>query len=458
MRRSAAISLCVLATVAFAQPAAGGSFRSSDTLLNRIWAASVKTVDDVTVPGPLTVDAEGRPCPIDLPVVLVDGVARDRCVDIGDLTVDFATLDASTPRWGVQRALIAWFADHQLANGAIPASPAGNELMDYSAYWVTALRDYTLYSGDLALVRTLWPHVKAVLDRRYASLRVRNLVVNPLGAADYAYIRRQGNVVAYYNAQYVLALREGAQLATWVGARSDAARWSAQARATTRAFNGSFWDDSLGVYHDTTVDTKTHPQDGNAFAVLASVASATQARRALDYLAAHNRYSWGNSIADTDDWDNPVWGYQASLRVYPFMSYFELEARFATGLDASAFDLLRREWGYMVDNGPGTMWESIGPYGGPLVHASLDHGWSSGAAPALTNDVLGVRPTSPGYATFTVSPHPGDLASAAGTVSTPHGTLRVAWRRTTNGRIVLTVEAPHGTRWTNAPRQAPPAG
>lgn len=450
MRRPAALLLFVLVTLAFAQTAAGGSFSSSDPLLNRIWAASVKTVDDVTVPGPLTVDVAGRPCPIDLPVVILDGVARDRCVDIGDLAVDFATLDASTPRWGVQRALLAWFADHQLADGAIPASPDDNELIDYSGYWLDALRDYALYSGDVASVRKLWPHVTMVLDRWYASLRVHNLVVDPLGPADYAFIRRRGKVVAYYNAQYVLALREGAQLARWIGARSATTRWLAQAKATTRAFAAAFWDGSTGAYHDTTVDRQTHPQDGNAFAVLAGVASPTQARSALDYLAGHDRYSWGNSIADTNNWDNPVWGYQSSLRVYPFMSYFELEARFATGLDASAFDLLRREWGYMVDNGPGTMWEAIGPYGGLLVHVSLDHGWSSGAAPALTRDVLGVRPTSPGYATFTVTPHPGDLASAAGTVSTPHGALRVSWRRTTGG-IVVNVSAPRGARWTNRP-------
>ena len=56
---------------------------------------------------------------------------------------------------------------------------------------------------------------------------------------------------------------------------------------------------------------------------------------------------------------------------------------------------------------------------------SWEHGWSSGAAPALTTYVLGVQPTSPGFATFTVTPHPGGLDSARGVVPTPRGPIRV---------------------------------
>ena len=53
-----------------------------------------------------------------------------------------------------------------------------------------------------------------------------------------------------------------------------------------------------------------------------------------------------------------------SKRVYPFISYFEVVARYQTGLDPSALALIRREWGYMLANGPqATMWETIGAFG-----------------------------------------------------------------------------------------------
>lgn len=43
-------------------------------------------------PGPLTKDAEGLPYAIDLPVVLLDGIARDRCPYVGDQAVSGMTL------------------------------------------------------------------------------------------------------------------------------------------------------------------------------------------------------------------------------------------------------------------------------------------------------------------------------------------------------------------------------
>jgi len=123
-------------------------------------------------------------------------------------------------------------------------------------------------------------------------------------------------------------------------------------------------------------------------------------------------------------------------------------------MDNSAINLISREWGWMLTHGPAsTMWEDIGPFGGPPRGAdpSWDHGWSSGAAPALTSYVLGVRPTSPGFTTFVVDPHPGSSVSwASGTVPTPRGPIVVSWRKL-KGRLSITVNAPGGERWTNRP-------
>src|SRR3954462_7326892 len=109
------------------------------------------------------------------------------------------------------------------------------------------------------------------------------------------------------------------------------------------------------------------------------------------------------------------------------MSYFEVVARFHAGLGDSAVDLLSREWGYMAHNGPGTTWETIAPYGGPPVNHSWAHGWSGGAAPAPSEEMLAGRPTSPGFATFTVEPHAGAAIWAKGAVPTPHGPIHVDW-------------------------------
>ena len=109
-------------------------------------------------PGPLTVDSAGRPCAIDLPVVILDGVVRDRCPYVGDEAVIDRTLERPTPRWDVQRGMLEWFAANQHADGAIPrrrSSAGRTTLVDYNAYWLLALHDYVLYSGDVASRRRL---------------------------------------------------------------------------------------------------------------------------------------------------------------------------------------------------------------------------------------------------------------------------------------------------------------
>jgi hypothetical protein len=456
------LAVAVLAVVAFlvAAPAhagaASGTFQSSDPLLNQIWAASVKTADDMLVPGPIKLDSEGIPCAISVATPIIDGIPRDGCPYIGDESVIDRTLDASTPDFAVQRAMLVWFANNQHGDGSIPASPitqASLDLVDYNAYWVQTLDTYVLYSGDVGLAQQLWPQLTKLFDVFYVAHTQNNLLVNTIGVDDYAYIRRHGNVVAYYNAQYVLALHDAIQLAQWIGDANAAKRWTARADATSAAFAPAFWDASVGAFSDTTKDRATHPQDGNSFAVLSGIATPAQDTSAMNYLAAHDWRDYGNTIADTNSWDDPNWGFQASDRVYPFMSYYELSARFQLGLTSTAFDLLRREWGYMLRVGPGTMWETIGPFGGPPSdqHPSYDSGWSSGAAPALTQYVLGVTPTSPGFATFTVKPQANDLWWASGDVPTPHGPIHVSWRRVGTA-VLLRVTAPSGTTWTNGPR------
>jgi hypothetical protein len=152
-----------------AAPAPGrGAFASSDPLLNRIWAASVRTAREVVVPGPIVVDRLGRPCPIELETVIVDAPVRDRCPYIGDLAVVGKTLllDDLSHR-SVLREMIRWFASNQHADGAIPATAlwrGDRILFDYNGYWVETLYDYVLATGDRALASETWPSLVGVLD------------------------------------------------------------------------------------------------------------------------------------------------------------------------------------------------------------------------------------------------------------------------------------------------------
>jgi hypothetical protein len=368
-------------------------------------------------------------------VIVTDGAKRDRCPWLGDQAVIAATMLAYARDVTPVENTLALLASRQHEDGCIPASPTANwsvELFDYPFYWVLALDDLYLHRANRRYLEQWFPTLEGVLDRfltKYSG--PDGLVVRGRGV-DYAFLHRQGNVIAYDNALALNALRAGARLASYRGAAGAAGRWTAQADRLAGAITRTFWDSSAGAFLDSS-GSSIHSQDGNAFAALAHLSGSTSA---LDHLARHNAKPWGNSIADNDGFDFWAWGFDSSERVYPFISYFENRARFEHGLDASAHDQLRRTWGFMVDplkGGPGTMWEAIGQFGSidgyQGGYASMASGWSSGGAPLLTRYVLGVRPTSPGYSSFVIEPHLGDTRWAKGSVPTPAGPILVEVRR-----------------------------
>ena len=110
----------------------------------------------------------------------------------------------------------------------------------------------------------------------------------------------------------------------------------------------------------------------------------------------------------------------------------------------------------MIAAGPddtGTMWENIASNGPPGFGAStsLSHGWATTPISALSGYMLGIQPATPGYATWLVQPHPGDLAWAEGQVPTPHGAVQVSWAGESGaGQFSMQVTAPSGTTGTIA--------
>ena len=140
-------------------------------------------------------------------------------------------------------------------------------------------------------------------------------------------------------------------------------------------------------------------------------------------------------------------------RVYPFVSYFEVLARFGAGRDASALELIKREWGFMLRR-PGNDVGDDRRRSGNQVDGrpSWDHGWSSGAAPALTSYVLGVQPASPASR---LQRHPAsgraDVGARDGADAARPAARLVADRP---GELELQVTAPPGTVWDNPAPQS----
>ncbi|PQE10442.1 alpha-L-rhamnosidase A protein [Rutstroemia sp. NJR-2017a BBW] len=436
-----------------------GWFESSDNDLNQWWYDAVYTNDLATdVFEKNSTEPRNAYSPtLDGKLVLFDGAKRDRDPYVGDLAVASRTSYLTHDLAQASRNVLADLADHQRDDGWIPPASIASytlPLLDYPLWWVVCSYDLLVYTGDHDYISKYYPTLLKVLDQFYPSVtdNTTNLITKGVGVSggygDYAFLPRTGPIT-YYNALYVLALKNAAVIAKSQGHPNDADRWISRANNVSAALNSHNFDTSAGAFFDGTCgDTycATHAQDGNSISILSGTTNSTRSRSILSYLSTHNSRFYGNSF-----YDNDLLQTDFSQRVYAFMSYFEIEARFQTHLVASALDQIRRTYRWMANNDPKvTMWEGIGPNGSPYEQGftSMAHGWSTGIVPALTNFVLGVTPTGPGFQTWTIKPMPGDVSWARGVVPTPKGDITVAWSISSAGSFALSIETPAGTSGT----------
>ncbi|TVY25830.1 hypothetical protein LHYA1_G006177 [Lachnellula hyalina] len=417
-----------------------GWFQSSDEQLNQWWFDSVYT-NDMCTDTFRENDTEPRGAyspTLDGKLVIHDGAKRDRDPYVGDLAVSALTSYLSHDVPQAARNVLADLGDHQRSDGWIPPASIRDytlPLLDYPLWWVVCSYDLYMYTGDTEYITNYYPNIVKVLDTFYPSITntTTSLLQKGLGVSagygDYAFLPRTGPVT-YYNVLYVLALNHAASIATFLGSHDDdASRWTARAENVSDAVNGELFDTSVGAFWDGTCGSSpcaTHAQDGNSISILSSVANHTTATSILSYLSSAMARPYGNAF-----YDNDVLAESYSQRVYAFISMY----------------------GWMASNEPGiTAWEGIGPNGSKYEGAftSLAHGWSTGIVPALTNNVLGVTPTGPGFSSYNIKPIPGDVQWAKGVVPTPQGPIAVYWDNSawTQGVFFLSASAPDGYNGT----------
>jgi hypothetical protein len=437
-----------------------GAFLSSSSELNRLWYAGAYTVQLSTIdpktgrpypakPGPARNDAVVA----DGPSVIADAPKRDRYVWGGDLVVAdpvayLTTADAVSPRGAFE-----WLARKPSPEG----QPAGVYLPlpgdtgwrydwgEYAAWWIVNYHLHWLYTGDRAFLDRWFGQMQGAVGWFESKVGADGLVDVPGNASGHWGYGNAGKET-YVNALYVLALGKAAELAEISGRPDLAVSYREKAERTAAAINAALWDPDAGAYV-VEPGVTAHPQDGNAMAILAGVATGDRAGAVLRFFREHLRERYGTATVDRDG--SPVPRY-----ISPFVSYLELEALASRRSEADTEDalaLLRRTWGHMLrGDTTGTFWENISLDGGPQLgsYTSLSHGWAAGPVPFLTNRVLGVSPASGGFGTFEVLPHPGSsLRWAAGDVPTPRGTISAAWRRT-GSRLELAVDGPSRTTYT----------
>lgn len=130
------------------------------------------------------------------------------------------------------------------------------------------------------------------------------------------------------------------------------------------------------------------------------------------------------------------------------------------GLDAHIAGLLTdasiRGWARIIARGGTFTWEDWEP--SDLDGDSMSHGWGSSALVAMQEALLGVTleapPPDSGTVTLQVTPPPGRLRRAEGTVPTIAGSARVRWQQTSRGLDLLLHVPPNAAARVHLPAPA----
>ncbi|MGY0021025.1 alpha-L-rhamnosidase-related protein [Streptomyces sp. YJ-C3] len=422
-------------------------FSCDDDLLTRIWYAGAYTVQTNIVantqgrvwgPPDLGWDNSARIGDVG-DTVLVDGAKRDRTVWPGDLGISGLTDYVSLGDTVTMRNSLQTLYNHQADSGALPyAGPAVNFIGNSDAYHLWTLigtAEYVEFSGDSAWAHTIYPKFKRALDYITAKIDSDGLL-NVTASSDWARRDSDGkNLEA--NAIMYRALLASAALAEAVDDAETGAACTKKAGALKTAIDDAgYWDGATGLYRNKPGAT-LYPQDANALVLWFGLVDDEERAQAISQALAKRWTKTGALSPEKTD-----------SSVHPFPGSMEVHGHFAAGRARTALDLIRLEWGYMLDAPQGTastFWEGYktdgsSDYSGSYMSAA--HGWSTGPTSALTFHLLGIAPVADGKGTYRIAPQPGDVKRAEGQLTTPTGVIAVSWQSTGRGEFGLTAAIP----------------
>ena len=371
--------------------ASKGSFRCSDQEVNRIWEVAAYTFH------------------LNTREFFVDGIKRDRWVWSGDayqsyLMNYYLFFDSAT----VMRTLWA-------LRGKDPVTSHINTIMDYSFYWFMGIYDYYRYTGDTAFIRVIYPRMTTLMNwimgRRNKDGWLEGLPGDWL-FIDWADGLTKKGELSFEQLLFVRSLETMELCANLVNDPTAAAAYHLQAEALHKKLFTDFWDPSRQAFVHSSEDRRILRYT-NMFSIF------------FGYLTPEQQAAIKTHVLLNDS---------VQQITTPYMHFYELEALCAMGEQTHVLKEMKDYWGGMLSLGATSFWEKYDPkehgvqhyamYGRPFGR-SLCHAWGASPIYLLGKYYLGVRPTSAGFARYTVEPVLGGLQWMQGDVPTPHGNIKV---------------------------------
>ena len=394
-----------------------GFFSCSDALLTKLWEVGRHTL---------------RCCMDD---TYLDCPAYEQTHWVGDARVEALVNWVVTGDRRITSHCLLQVAD-SLRRSPLPEShvPSGRKeiLTAWALLWVISVREHWQFTGDRRFLRRIYPAVRTTCENFLNFLNEDGLLeIEAWNMLDWAPMDTPGRgVVAHQNMLLVRALREAADIAFALGERADARRWRERAKALVEAINRHLWSEERGAFVDCIREDGTQSpvisQQTNTMALLCDCVEGERAEkvRRLVYNPPEGVVEMGS----------------------PFFGFFLCEQMARDGRVEEMLRLFRERWGFMLEKGATTFWETFPGWEKDRWTRSWCHGWSSAPTYFLTTEVLGVKPAEPGFSLVEISPNPCGLKWAKGRVPTPYGEIEVEWHRTSGEGLDLSLTLPRGAK------------
>lgn len=367
-----------------------GEFRSDDATLNSVFEISRATL---------------RLCSNDC---LMDTPWREKAQWLGDSALVTLPVihscfgDTALPRKFLLQAGQNQFPTGLLANVSNFNSMARHRtwtkaIPDYSLWWIGALLEQFLYTGDMTLLHRLYPQALRILDTHLDYLNGRTLIEDmPYWVLlDWADVETSGICTAY-NAIFYRALGCLHELAKHKDDNYTAGLTEDVRAAMKPAFHAALFDQTRGCYADANIDgelSRKISEHGNMTPIWAGLCDQEQGRE----LVATVFEGGTHELVFTE--------------AQPFYMAVVLPAVARVGRFDLALDLIRRRWGRrMLDIGATSVFEvwhengrwTSGTFTGILN--SHSHAWSACPADFLIRHLLGLKILEPGCKRVQVNP------------------------------------------------------
>lgn len=241
------------------------------------------------------------------------------------------------------------------------------KIPSFSLHWFTQMREYLQYSGDTTLAEKYYDKLQALLDL-FAAREEDGLLPNFYGDKTFwnfyewsdglegkIFSEEKKNFDLLLNCLFSIAMQQTDAIRTAIGKQ---ARYEKKIAAMNAKIHDVFFVAGKGIYRDF-IDTEHYSEFGNALAVLCGAASGEFAQAVCECIVGK-----GNELVS------------ASLSTTSFV----YDALLKTDKDRYAEFVLEdidKKYGYMLQKGATSFWETLEgerDFGGA---GSLCHGWSA---------------------------------------------------------------------------------